>query len=198
MDKKYYVYKFLNDDQEVLYVGKTTNLKDRIFRHFHSGHLSPECYSEVSYIRYIECKTDLEMTIKEIYFIDKYKPKYNSVFVNDESMDPIEDLDNIKWDKEYKIEKQAKVIGKDLIKTNDINKLKNKIITLNKLLIDTTDKFFKTTSDLEWYKYLAFRYKELLLKNKIDIQEIKNIENYAYWSKYNEKYNDEEINGKHR
>lgn len=194
MDKKYYVYKFLNDNQEVLYVGKTTNLKDRMFKHFNSGHLSPECYSEVSSIRYIECKTDLEMTIKEIYFIDKYKPKYNSVFVNDESMDPIEEFDNIKWDKEYKIEKQAKVIDKDLIKTNDINKLKNKIITLNKLLIDTTDKFFKATSDLEWYKYLAFRYKELLLKNKIDIQEIENIENYTYWSKYNNK----EINGKHR
>lgn len=198
MDKKYYIYKFLNDDQEVLYVGKTTNLKDRMFKHFHSGHLSPECYSEVSSIRYIECKTDLEMTIKEIYFIDKYKPKYNSVFVNDESMDPIKEFDDIKWDKEYKRKKQTNIINKDLINTNDINKLKNEIITLNRILTETSREFMKATNDLEWYKYLAFRYKELLLENKIDIQKIKNIENYTYWMTYNKKHNNTEINGKHR
>ena len=75
-----YVYRFLNKNNQVIYVGKTINLENRISKHFSvTGHLSRECYSEVKIIEYIDLPTKIDMDIKELYYINKYKPKYNII-----------------------------------------------------------------------------------------------------------------------
>lgn len=81
-DKSLCVYRFLDEDDNVLYVGKTQSMTYRIMQHFTgNGHLKSECYRQVKKIQYMQCKNDSDMKDKEIYFINKYKPKYNKVYI---------------------------------------------------------------------------------------------------------------------
>lgn len=75
----YYVYRFLNQNNETIYIGRTKNLKKRIEQeHFAShGHLPVECYKETKSVQYIKLTNQNEMIMYEIYLIDKYSPKYN-------------------------------------------------------------------------------------------------------------------------
>ena len=70
-DKMYYVYRFLDKAKNIIYVGKSKQELEQRFRG-HS-HLPSECYDLVYKIEYIECKTESDMSIKEIYYINKYK-----------------------------------------------------------------------------------------------------------------------------
>lgn len=80
MATKYYVYRFKDIDGNVIYVGKTNNLTNRMATHFGiNGHLDPKCYGSVEKIEYIEFKNKLDMDVKEIYYIDLFKPIYNKV-----------------------------------------------------------------------------------------------------------------------
>lgn len=76
----YYIYRFLDNNQNVLYIGKSVNVYKRINQHFGGeGHLPEECYMNCSSIEIIEYENPLEMDIGEIFFINKYKPKYNTI-----------------------------------------------------------------------------------------------------------------------
>lgn len=67
----YYVYRFLDKAKNIIYVGKSKQeLEQRFRRH---SHLPSDCYDLVYQIEYIECKTESDMSIKEIYYINKYK-----------------------------------------------------------------------------------------------------------------------------
>ncbi len=67
----YYVYRFLDKSQNVIYVGKSKqDLEIRFAGHLH---LPNECYAMVHKIQFISCKTKSDMSIKEIYCINKYK-----------------------------------------------------------------------------------------------------------------------------
>ncbi|WP_214873489.1 nucleotide excision repair endonuclease [Exiguobacterium sp. s140] len=75
-----YVYRFLDKDFNVIYVGRTLNIKSRMNSHFGSGgHLPSSVYQKVVRIDYMETKTQGDMKIKELYYISKYQPKYNTV-----------------------------------------------------------------------------------------------------------------------
>ena len=74
---KYCVYRFLNKEQEVLYVGRTINLKKRISVHLKSGHLPKSCYDNLDVIQYIVFDTFLDMCLYEIYYINLYDCIYN-------------------------------------------------------------------------------------------------------------------------
>ena len=67
----YYVYRFLDKSQNVIYVGKSK--QDLEIRFAHHLHLPKECYAMVHKIQFISCKTESDMSIKEIYYINKYK-----------------------------------------------------------------------------------------------------------------------------
>lgn len=74
-----YVYYFKNSCNEIIYVGRTNNIKRRMKEHFVRGHLDKQCYEEVVEIMYAkvnDSKYDTE--ICETLLIDKYKPKYNT------------------------------------------------------------------------------------------------------------------------
>lgn len=81
MMKGYFVYRFLNEDGKVVYVGRTESLTARLQSHFSKtgGHLKKEQYSCVRKIDYIELKTRTDMKIKELYYIAKYKPAFNKI-----------------------------------------------------------------------------------------------------------------------
>lgn len=71
-ERKYYVYRFLNKDNVITYVGRTVDLYKRFLQH---DHLT----DEVSKIEYIECDSEAEMAWKEVYYINLY---YNELSTN--------------------------------------------------------------------------------------------------------------------
>ena len=73
------VYRFLDKDGNVLYVGSTQNsLSARIGNHSCNGHLLGKCYDDTVSIEYIMLPTKADRKIAELYFINKYQPSYNT------------------------------------------------------------------------------------------------------------------------
>lgn len=72
--KMYYLYKFINKDNNVIYVGQTENLKKRIASH----RAEKIWFNEIIKIEYHICKSKIDVDIYELYYINKYKSKYNS------------------------------------------------------------------------------------------------------------------------
>jgi len=97
----YFVYKFVDDNNQIIYIGKTIRLPARMVQHFKTDrHLTDECYDNVKSVFYCSLKTNAEMDIYEIYLIDKYRPHYNqkSVYEQDEMSSIV--LPELVW-KEY-------------------------------------------------------------------------------------------------
>lgn len=61
----YYVYRFKDKQDNIVYVGRTHNLNKRFKQH---AHLT----ENISTIEYIECINETDMVIKEIYYINLY------------------------------------------------------------------------------------------------------------------------------
>lgn len=94
--KKYYrdkvensinvVYRFLDKERNVLYVGKTQSLPRRVIRHIsNSSHLPKECIDAIDKIEFMTTSSTVLMDIKEMYYINLYKPKYNFCYVKGET-----------------------------------------------------------------------------------------------------------------
>ena len=78
--KGHFVYMFLNEKEEPLYIGISTNLTTRIeTQHFKSlyGNLSSDCIEETHTILYHAASSGDDMKIKERYLINTLNPKYN-------------------------------------------------------------------------------------------------------------------------
>lgn len=77
----YYVYRYMHPDYPWLYVGKTVNLKNRIYQHdFCSSDNIDRSKSELlqdSTVLYIELANATQMNYIEKILIDKYKPELN-------------------------------------------------------------------------------------------------------------------------
>lgn len=82
MEKSYYIYRFIDIDNKIIYIGRTNSIERRIFKeHFTElGHLSDECYKAIERIEYIQLKYESEMVAYEAILINKEKPKYNIQF----------------------------------------------------------------------------------------------------------------------
>ena len=74
-----YVYRFLDSTGNIIYIGKTVNMDNRMQSHFTKGHLPKECYRSVAKIEYQKYKTESDSLIMETYYITKYSPKYNKL-----------------------------------------------------------------------------------------------------------------------
>lgn len=83
----FYVYRFINHNNQIIYVGRTVNITTRMSAHFgKNGHLPADCYKSVARIDYLSVKTKNDMKIKELYYISKYKPRYNTADMHDTSL----------------------------------------------------------------------------------------------------------------
>lgn len=88
-NKKYYIYRFLDETNKVLYVGQTINLNGRIRQHF--VFQRKDWHDEVQKIEFKEYEYKNEMNIYEIYYINKLKPKYNAMYNYGEPIDFVKD-----------------------------------------------------------------------------------------------------------
>lgn len=97
---KYYVYRFLNSESEVVYVGKTKQpLEKRILIHFgNSGHLRKDQISMVTRIEFLELGSRIEMDIVELYYINKWKPAFNTQSKYDDDDYFMENRDKDCWE----------------------------------------------------------------------------------------------------
>lgn len=136
-----YVYRFLDKNGIIIYVGKTGSIKPRMNQHFGTtGHLPSECYLSVETIEYIKIKSKIDMDIKELYYINKWKPFYNNQNKYDEelsiSIDENEDWISFRSKSEEEKEElkkriqeleEIRVSSREIIKEKSIE-----IVTLNK------------------------------------------------------------------
>lgn len=81
------VYRFINKDEQIIYVGSAEDLLRRLRQHFEHGHLPDKCYNEVLYVDYAEFKTRTEAYMYEQYEITKLQPYYNTNGKLEESLD---------------------------------------------------------------------------------------------------------------
>ena len=75
---RYCVYLFKDAEDQIIYVGKTRDIKKRMMRHFSMGHLPACCYDSVERIFFAYVGSPYNAEIFETYLIGKYHPKYNA------------------------------------------------------------------------------------------------------------------------
>ena len=93
-----YIYRFKDINDCVIYIGYTgQNLSQRMNQHFTKGHLPKKCYSSVAKIEYQQYKTKADAQIMEVRYINKYKPFYNKLNKQNDSI-----TINIGEEKEWK------------------------------------------------------------------------------------------------
>ncbi len=74
------VYQYFNRSEELLYVGKAKNIAKRVNSYWHKQHQSPWTQllvEEITTIKIIEVKTELEALMLENSLIKSLRPKYN-------------------------------------------------------------------------------------------------------------------------
>lgn len=105
-----YVYKFLNDEDKIIYIGKAKSFRARMSGH---DHLSNECYEEIDKIAYSKLSNGDEASIYERYLINKMKPKYNKEFNNDSGFRfELPDIEWLPWEGNINIKDESeKKIG---------------------------------------------------------------------------------------
>lgn len=75
-----FVYFFYDQNNTLLYIGKTTNLRNRFEQHFSKQIVDAEPWKknvDSKKIILLSCITECDLDIYETYFINKYIPLYN-------------------------------------------------------------------------------------------------------------------------
>ena len=84
-NRRFYVYKMYDENEELLYVGKTTRFDARMIQHFSKDAIEKQSWKEdVAYIDYYEFKTKVDMDIMELYYIALERPKHNELSTDTE------------------------------------------------------------------------------------------------------------------
>lgn len=78
MINKYYIYKYIQGNK-IIYIGKTNNLKRRLYEHSKDNKFQNLKNFK---IYYFNCNNELEMNSFEYFLITKYHPKLNQTFKN--------------------------------------------------------------------------------------------------------------------
>lgn len=130
-----YVYKLLDKKGNVLYVGKTNDLKRRLTEHISNQ----EWRNEIDSLYYAVCRDDFEQRTYENYYIIKSNPKYNK---QDKSFSTHIILPELKWKKFENIED----FDRDEIAKKKLFFLLENWTLVNDIL-DLTSKIFKDVKD---------------------------------------------------
>ena len=82
------VYRMLDDDGDVLYVGKAHSLKKRVATYTHSAKLPPRIFrmvSETTRMEVVTTHTEVEALLLESNLIKRLRPRYNVLLRDDKS-----------------------------------------------------------------------------------------------------------------
>lgn len=132
-------YLMLNAKNEIIYVGKAKNLKNRVRSYFTGSHnlKTTKLVSEIVDFNYVMTNTERESLILELHLIKENLPKYNIKLVDDATY-PFITITNEK-DPRLVVEREStKDLGKrfgpypNVYKARDTVKLLNKIYPLRK------------------------------------------------------------------
>lgn len=165
----YCIYKHLNKNGEVIYVGKTNNMKNRQKSHDKEKFW----FCEVCKIEYAEVLNKTLMDIYELYYINKFSPKYNIVANRSDNVLSLnlEDLYFINYEYDFK-RKAVPQKEPNNLEVKALDDFQSKFIigyiredgfrvycelvylcSKNELI---NDKFFKNISGKSLSKYLKF------------------------------------------
>lgn len=101
-----YTYRFKDKYDNTIYVGYTgQTMAQRMNQHFTKGHLPKECYKNTYVIECIKWKTKSDAQVMEVFFINKYKPKFNKL--NKKADELTIDLGEENWKVYQVLKKQA-------------------------------------------------------------------------------------------
>lgn len=162
------VYRFLNKDNEIIYIGKAKILKNRLRGH---RHLPKECYAEITTIEFSSFQSKYEMDLAERYLIPKYKPKYNIAMSDGIVNLNISEFDNINWInlqdyyKELEEQKKKKLESKQKksIKSEfEIAELENKDLVNSKIICVFTGVIFENIISLHEYVVTKISLRKLI------------------------------------
>lgn len=158
----YYLYRFIDKDNNILYVGKSGNVHDRLIYHFGSrGHLPKECYNRTRKIEILKLQTKTEMNIKELYYISKYQAEYNSLDKNEYIH--FEELEKGDVWEEYSLEKKTKETNTYKIEQlkEENNKLKEIIKKNKEYYLDELREAYKMNKEYYEMKEVLKKYQEI-------------------------------------
>lgn len=125
-----YVYRFKNYKGDIIYIGKTQNMYNRMLQHFQGRSMKQINYGTVAMIEFAECKTVEDMDFWEKCLIGKYKPIYNIKGI-DKDVSGIKMSTKLKWE-EYRNEKIEK--NMDFCTYESLSDLENEIFRLESKL----------------------------------------------------------------
>ena len=73
-----YTYRFIDCNENIMYVGYTAqSMAKRMGQHMERGHLPKKAYKNIQRIEYIKWDTKSDAQVMEVYYINKYHPRYN-------------------------------------------------------------------------------------------------------------------------
>lgn len=126
LDSKNVVYRMLNGSGEIIYIGKSSNLKTRIVSHSSETKENDWFLNEVAKIEYVSFKEYGDCSLAEVYFIMKNKPKYNKDFMSWNSNIILEVFESMRWaNAEYSCFTEAITIYERGEKYDDLIKIIN-------------------------------------------------------------------------
>src|SRR6185436_9091511 len=83
------VYRFFNNDDTIIYVGKAKSLKKRVSSYFNKqsqyNRKTEKLVSEIKAIEFTLAETEFDALLLENNFIKQYQPKYNILLKDDKS-----------------------------------------------------------------------------------------------------------------
>lgn len=122
LNRKCYVYRFIDTHGKTVYVGESWNLQRRINQHISlkSGKFTKDSLKQIHRIEYFIVNDKISARQHELYFINKYKSKYN---ISDKYNNVIF-TENKLYEKRWKLYKE---FNKSHIK---LSKTKNRIIII--------------------------------------------------------------------
>lgn len=187
MNNTYHVYFLYSNDNTLLYIGKSINIRNRLMNHFSKASLELESWkNEVNQENIIiyECTNDCDLDIYETYFINKYRPLYNKdkVFTKSLSFElpdlqPViynlleEKSKYLKIPFQESLKKAISILSQETLSKQDKEELENiyNSIPIVKQAIETLG--IKRINTLRFHKEKIE--KELLLTNDDVIERIK-------------------------
>lgn len=82
------IYKYFNSDNEIIYVGKAVNLKNRVKSYFADKDIAPRTkilVSQIHHLEYIVVQSEMDALILEANLIKEYRPRFNIILKDDKS-----------------------------------------------------------------------------------------------------------------